>query len=102
MIKGMDRAKTKLSTDKLLIRGSIALFTLCIVTAYILHPHWVTFSHLALQLYTLPFFLCAMTVTIFLLLHTGKKLKAHDLHIAGTTMYLSAACVGLVVLIPNK
>jgi hypothetical protein len=92
--------QSKLATDKLLIRGSIVLFAICIITAYILYPHWVTFSHLALQLYTLPFFLCAMAVTVFLLLHTGKKLKSQELHVAGTAMYLSALCMGLVVLIP--
>lgn len=98
----MDKTQSKLATDKLLIRGSIVLFIVCISAAYILYPHWVTFSHLALQLYTLPFFLCAMAVTILLLLHTGKRLKAHELHVAGVAMYLSATCMGLVILIPYK
>lgn len=98
----MNKTQNELATDKLLIRGSIVLFALCIITAYILYPHWVTFSHLALQLYTLPFFLCAVAVTIFLLVHTGKKLRAQELHVAGTAMYLSALCMGLVVLIPYK
>lgn len=43
-----------------------------------------------------------MAITVFLLLHTGKKLRAHELHVAGIAMYLSAACMGLVVLIPYK
>jgi hypothetical protein len=98
----MNKTQSKLATDKLLIRGSITLFALFIGTAYILYPHWVTFSHLALQLYTLPFFLCAMAVTIFLLLHTGKKLRTQELHVAGIAMYLSAACMGLVVLVPYR
>lgn len=98
----VNKIQHKLASDKLLIRGSIVLFAVCIIVAYILHPHWVTISHLALQLYTLPFFLSAMAVTIFLLLHTGKKLRTQELHIAGIAMYLSAVCMGLVVLIPYK
>jgi hypothetical protein len=43
-----------------------------------------------------------MAVVMFLLLHTGKKLRARELHVAGIAMYLSAACMGLVVLIPYK
>ncbi len=98
----MSEIKTKLKTDKLLIRGSIILFMLSIGAAYILYPHWVTLSHLALQFSTLPFFLCAMAVTVFLLFHTGKRLRAEELHIAGVAMYMSAICTGLVVLIPYK
>ena len=73
-----------------------------IAVAYILYPHWVTFSHLALQAYTLPFFLFAMGTTIFLLWHTGKRLRAQELHKAGIAMYTSAACIGIVVLIPYR
>lgn len=98
----MDKTQKKLANDKLLIRGSIMLFAACIGVAYMLYPHWVTVSHLALQLYTLPFFVCAMAVTIFLLVHTGKRLKTQELHIAGVAMYLSAACMGLVTLVPYK
>lgn len=98
----MHKIRDRLTTDKFLIRGSIVLFALCISVAYILYPHWVTFSHLALQLYTLPFFLCAMAVTIFLLLRVGKRLKAQELHVAGVAMYISAACMGLVVLTPYR
>lgn len=78
------------------------LFAVNIGTAYILYPHWVTFSHLALQAYTLPFFLLAMAATIFLLWHTGRRLRAQELHKAGMAMYISAACMGLVVLVPYR
>lgn len=98
----MNSIKTKLASDKFLIQASLGFFALNIGVAYALYPHWVTFSHLALQAYTLPFFLLAMGVTIFLLSHTGKRLRAQALHKAGVTMYLSAACVGLVVLIPYR
>lgn len=84
------------------MRGSIALFVVNICLAYLLYPHWVTFSHLALQVYSLPFFLFAMAVTIFLLWHTGKRLRAHELHKAGIAMYLSGICAGVVVLVPYK
>jgi len=94
--------KTKLATDKFLIRGSMVLFAVNIIVAYCLYPHWVTFSHLALQAYTLPFFLLAMAATIFLLWHTGRRLKAQELHKAGVAMYISAACMALVVLIPYR
>jgi hypothetical protein len=43
-----------------------------------------------------------MAVVMFLLLYTGKKLRAQELHVAGTAMYLSSVCMGLVVLIPYK
>lgn len=98
----MNKLKSKLDRDRLLIRGSIILFILSIGIAYLLYPHWVTFSLLALQFHTLPFFLCAMAVTIFLFAHAGKRLRLQELHIAGVAMYLSAACAGLVVLIPYK
>lgn len=98
----MSKIQNKLATDKMLIRGSILIFVLSIGMAYILYPHWVTFSHLALQLYTLPFFLCAMMATIFLLVNAGKKLKAQELHTAGIAMYTSAICMGLVVLAPYR
>lgn len=39
---------------------------------------------------------------MILLLYAGKKLKAHGLHMVGVAMYLSAACLGLVVLLPYK
>ena len=96
----MKNIKAKLATDKFLIRGSIIFFALNIAIAYTFYPHWVTFSHLALQAYTLPFFLLAMGATIFLLWHTGKRLRAQELHKAGIAMYTSALCIGLVVLIP--
>lgn len=86
----------------LLLKAGIALFALNIAMAYIFHPHWVTFSHLALQAYTLPFFLLAMGITIFLLWHTGKRLRAHELHKAGIAMYTSAVCIAFVVVIPYK
>lgn len=91
-----------LATDKVLIRASIVFFALNVTIAYILHPHWVTFSHLALQAYTLPFFLLAMGVTIFLLQHAGRRLRAQELHKAGIAMYASAICVGFVVIIPYR
>jgi hypothetical protein len=94
--------KTKLANDKFLIQASIIFFALNICTAYIFYPHWVTFSHLALQAYTLPFFLFAMITTIFLLMHTGRRLRAQELHKAGVAMYMSAICIGLVVLIPYR
>jgi len=94
--------KAKLANDEFLIRASIVFFALNIGVAYVLYPHWETFSHLALQTYTLPFFLLAMGATIFLLTHTGRRLKAQELHKAGITMYMSAICVGLVVLIPYR
>lgn len=96
----MNNIRAKLATDKFLIRASIIFFALNIGIAYTFHPHWVTFSHLALQAYTLPFFLLAMGITVFLLWHTGRRLRAQDLHKAGIAMYTSAACIGLVVLIP--
>lgn len=98
----MNNLKTKLATDRFLIRANIVFFTVNISIAYLFYPHWVTFSYLALQAYALPFFLLAMAVTIFLLLHTGKRLRARELHKAGIAMYVSAACVGLVVLIPYR
>lgn len=98
----MNEIKHKLANDKFLLKGSIILFALNIGVAYILYPHWVTFSHLALQAYSLPFFLLAMTITIFLLTHTGKRLRAQELHKAGIAMYMSAICIALVVLIPYK
>ncbi len=98
----MSDIKTKLATDKFLLRISISFFAVNMGIAYIFYPHWVTFSYLAIQTRALPFFLTAMAVTIFLLLHTGKRLRAHELHKAGIAMYASAACVGLVVLIPYK
>lgn len=98
----MNEIKRKLANDKFLLRGSVALFALSIGIAYTLYPHWVTFSHLALQAYTLPFFLFAMGVTIFLLWHTGRRLRSQELHKAGVAMYISAACVALVVLIPYR
>lgn len=98
----MSNMKNKLASDKLLIRGSIALFVANICIAYLFYPHWVTFSHLAVQAYSLPFFLFAMAVTVFLLCHTGRRLRAQELHAAGIAMYLSAICVGLVVLIPYR
>jgi hypothetical protein len=94
--------KTKLANDKFLIQASIIFFALNICIAYIFYPHWVTFSHLALQAYTLPFFLFAMITTIFLLMHTGRRLRAQELHKAGVAMYMSAICIGLVVLIPYR
>lgn len=94
--------KAKLANDKFLIRASIIFFALNISVAYAFYPHWVTFSRLALQAYTLPFFLLAMGITIFLLTHTGKRLRAQEIHEAGIAMYLSAICVGLVVLIPYR
>lgn len=96
------KTRAKIVADKVVIRTSIFLFVCSIGVAYIVYPHWVTFSLLALQLHTLPFFLCAMAATIFLFLHTGRKLRLHNLRGAGTAMYVSAACVGLVVLIPYK
>lgn len=98
----MNKIKRALDNDKHLLQGSIALFGLNIGIAYILYPHWVTFSHLALQAYTLPFFLLAMAATIFLLWHTGRRLKAQELHKAGIAMYISAACMAFVILIPYK
>ena len=98
----MKNIKTRLANDEFLIRASIIFFALNICIAYALYPHWETFSHLALQAYTLPFFLFAMGVTIFLLSHTGRRLRAQELHKAGTAMYMSAFCIGLVVLIPYK
>lgn len=98
----MNTIKTKLANDKFLIQGSMLLFAVNIGIAYSLYPHWVTFSHLALQAYTLPFFLLAMFATIFLLWHTGKRLKAQELHKAGVAMYISAVCMAFVVLIPYK
>ena len=98
----MKSIKTRLANDEFLIRASIIFFALNIGIAYALYPHWETFSHLALQAYTLPFFLFAMGVTIFLLAHAGRRLRAHELHKAGVAMYLSAMCIGLVVLIPYK
>lgn len=98
----MKNIKTKLANDKFLIRASIIFFALNISIAYALYPHWETFSHLALQAYTLPFFLLAMGITIFLLSHTGRRLRAQQLHKAGVTMYMSAICIGLVVLIPYR
>jgi len=94
--------KAKLANDRFLIQASIIFFALNIGVAYILYPHWVTFSHLALQAYTLPFFLLAMGITIFLLAHTGRRLKAQELHKAAIAMYTSAICIGLVVLIPYR
>jgi len=94
--------KTKLANDKFLIPASIIFFALNIGVAYTLYPHWVTFSHLALQAYTLPFFLLAMGITIFLLAHTGRRLKAQALHKAGVALYTSAAYIGLVVLVPYR
>lgn len=98
----MNNLRHALSNDKKILQGSIGFFVLNIGVAYILYPHWVTFSHLALQAYTLPFFLLAMGTTIFLLLHTGRKLRAQELHKAGIALYTSALCIGLVVLIPYK
>ena len=98
----MRSIKDKLANDKALLQASIIFFALNIAIAYVLYPHWVTFSHLALQAYTLPFFLFAMGTTIFLLCHTGKRLRAQELHKAGIAMYTSAACIGLVVLIPYR
>lgn len=98
----MRSIKTKLVNDKFLIQASLIFFALNIGVAYIFYPHWVTFSHLALQAYTLPFFLLAMGITIFLLAHTGRRLKARELHKAGVAMYMSAVCIGLVVLIPYR
>ena len=98
----MKSIKAKLANDEFLIRASIIFFALNIGIAYTFYPHWKTFSHLALQAYTLPFFLLAMGVTIFLLAHTGRRLRAQELHKAGITMYISAMCIGLVVLIPYK
>ncbi len=98
----MSNIKTKLATDKFLIRGSIVFFAVNIGVAYLLYPHWTTFSGFAVQARALPFFLLAMAVTIFLLLHTGKRLQAQELHKAGIAMYASAVCVALVVLAPYK
>lgn len=98
----MKNIRVKLANDAFLIRASIIFFALNIGIAYALYPHWETFSHLALQAYTLPFFLLAMGVTIFLLTHTSRRLRAQELHKAGITMYMSAICIGLVVLIPYK
>lgn len=96
----VNSVKTILATDKLLIRASIVFFAVNICLAYVFYPHWVTFSHLALQFYTLPFFLLAMGTTIFLLWHTGKRLRAQELHKAGIALYISAVCVGFVIVIP--
>ncbi len=98
----MDKVKIRLANDRFLIVAGTILFALNIGLAYVFYPHWVTFSHLALQAYTLPFFLVAMAITIFLLGHTGKRLRAQQLHKAGTAMYISALCVALVVLIPYR
>lgn len=98
----MKNIKAKLANDEFLIRASIIFFALNIGIAYTFYPHWVTFSHLALQAYTLPFFLFAMGATLFLLAHTGRRLRAQELHRAGIAMYLSAMCIGFVVLIPYK
>lgn len=43
-----------------------------------------------------------MGITIFLLAHTGRRLKAQELHKAGVAMYASAICIGFVVLIPYR
>lgn len=102
MIMPVNEIKAKLATDRFLLRASLVFFAINILIAYVLYPHWVTFSHLALQLYTLPFFLLAMGTTIFLLWHTGKKLRAQELHKAGVAMYISAVCIGFVVLIPYR
>lgn len=93
--------KKSLANDIFLLRGSVVVFALNVGIAYALYPHWVTFSHLALQAYTLPFFLIAMFAAMFVLLHTGKRLTRHELHKAGYAMYVSALCMGLVVLIPS-
>jgi len=98
----MDTVKHKLANDIFLLKFCLVLFVISIGVAYAFYPHWVTFSHLALQLYTLPFFLAAMAITIFLLWHTGKRLKAQELHKASVALYSSAVCVALVVLIPYK
>lgn len=96
----MSKIRHKLTDDSFLLKGSVALFALNMGIAYALYPHWVTFSHLALQAYTLPFFLFAMAVAIFLLWHTGKRLRTHELHAAGIAMYISAICAAFVVFIP--
>lgn len=101
-INPMKKLKSILKTDEFLIRGGIVVFAACIIAGYTLHPQWVTFSHLALQLYTLPFFLVAMAITVFLLVHTGKRLRSKELHVAGIAMYLSAFCMSMVVLIPYR
>lgn len=43
-----------------------------------------------------------MAAVICLLLHVGRKLKTQELHVAGVAMYISAVCMGLVVLIPYR
>ncbi len=90
-------------TPKAFVRNGAILFTVSIACAYVLYPHWVTFSLFAGQWYTLPFFIVAMLITMLQLWYISAKLRQQvQLRFGGTVMRASAICVILVICIPYR
>jgi hypothetical protein len=86
---------------KPLVQYGAILFIACVSFAYMLQPHWLTFSHFAAQWYTLIPFVIAMMTCAFLLWGIGWELRQHnELYIGGNALRASAIGAILIVCIP--
>src|SRR5581483_6574315 len=86
---------------KILVRIGTVAFTACIILAYALYPHWVTFSHFATQWYTFIPFTFAMLIAMTELWYLSDRLHGlNELKMGANALRASAVCAGLILCVP--
>src|ERR1700733_1470367 len=89
------------SNPRSFVRKGTVLFASSISLAYMLSPHWVTFSHFASHWYTLVLFVIAMCVALLELWYISNKLRQYpSLSLGANALGASAVCIALILCIP--